>query len=95
MPEIVDTLVSGGKTLRGSIAQNTYGSEIKALRELLDRLTYGGKALVETSHHAQPSPHPAKQHLMTMLTGWAPGCHWVLVWSDSPTLSWLHAHPIR
>ena len=38
MPEIVDTLVSGGKTLRGSIAQNTYGSEIKALRKRLDRV---------------------------------------------------------
>ena len=38
VPEIVDTLVSGGKTLRGSIAQNTYATEIKALRKRLDRV---------------------------------------------------------
>ena len=56
----------------------------------------------------QPRHHPAQQNPMTLVTGRAvltqeagqlsmqlgTGCHRVLVWSDSPTLLWLPAHPI-
>ena len=81
VPEMVDTLVSGGKTLRGSIAenvsgaarfiaqvslysnslgvaiaQNTYatdaGSEVKALRELLDRVELSGLLVQADALHA-------------------------------------------
>ena len=81
VPEMVDTLVSGGKTLRGSIAenasgaarfiaqvslysnslgvaiaQNTYatdsGSEISALRELLDRVELSGLLVQADALHA-------------------------------------------
>jgi len=81
VPEVVDTLVCDGKTLRGSIAhnasgaarfiaqvslysnslgvaiaQNTYatdaGSEIKALRELLDRVELSGLLVQADALHA-------------------------------------------
>ena len=81
MPEVVDTLVCDGKTLRGSIAetdsgaarfiaqvslysnslgvaiaQNTYatdsGSEIQALRELLDRVELSGLLVQADALHA-------------------------------------------
>ena len=56
----------------------------------------------------QPSHHPGKQHQMTLVADGAvltqkanqlsmqlgTECHGDLVWSDSPTLSWLPAHPI-
>ena len=81
VPEVVDTLVCDGKTLRGSIAenasgaarfiaqvslysnslgvaiaQNTYaadsGSEISALRELLDRVELSGLLVQADALHA-------------------------------------------
>jgi len=81
VPEVVDTLVCDGKTLRGSIAenasgaarfiaqvslysnslgvaiaQNTYatdsGSEIQALRELLDRVELSGLLVQADALHA-------------------------------------------
>jgi hypothetical protein len=56
----------------------------------------------------QPSHHPGKQNQVTLVAGRAvltqeadqlsmqlgKGCHGDLVWSDSPTLSWLPANPI-
>ncbi len=80
VPEVVDTLVCYGKTLRGSIAdnasgaarfiaqvslysnslgvaiaQNTYatdaGSEVKALRELLDRVELSGLLVQDDELH--------------------------------------------
>jgi len=65
---------------------------------------------VETDGLAQqqPSHHPGEENQMTLVTDrtvltqkadqlsmqLGKGCHGDLVWSDSPTLSWLPAHPI-
>ena len=64
---------------------------------------------IETDRLAQqqPSHHPGEKHQMTLIADGAvltqeadqlsmqlgTGCHGDLVWSDSPTLSWLPAHP--
>ena len=64
---------------------------------------------IETDRLAQQQPdhHPAEEHQMAPIADGAvltqeanqlsmqlgTGCHGDLVWSDSPTLSWLPAHP--
>jgi hypothetical protein len=59
--ESVETLVCDGKTLRGSIAQNTYatdsGSESSALRELLDRADalHANRPFFSTSSSVAPT----------------------------------------
>ena len=66
--------------------------------------------VVETDRLAeqQPGDHPAEQHQMALVTDGAvlrqeanqlsmqlgTGCHGVLVWFRSPTLSWLPAQPM-
>jgi hypothetical protein len=56
----------------------------------------------------EPGHHPGQEHQMTVVNNRAvlteegdqlsmepgTGCHGDLVWFRSPTLSWLHAHPI-
>jgi hypothetical protein len=70
-----------------------------------------GLPVVETNRLAQQQPghHPAQEHEMTLVAGWAVltqkagqltvepgvGSHERLDWSDNPNLSWLPAHPMR